>query len=445
MKQTILIVDDEKNIRESLKMIIEDEGFQVLTAGSGEEALEIFEKQIVHLIILDVWLPKMDGIAVLNKVKKLNPSVEVIVISGHADLSTAVKAVKEGAYDFLEKPLSKEKIVISIKRILEKQKLETEYKELKNKLDWQFELIGESGVIKKLKETIAKIAPTKSRVLVRGESGTGKELVVRAIHFLSPRKNGPFVKINCAAIPSELIESELFGHEAGAFTGAKERKIGKFEQAHTGTIFLDEIGDMPLSMQAKLLRVLQEDEFERIGSNKKINIDVRVIAATNKNLEEETKNGKFREDLYFRISAVPILVPPLREHSEDIPILINYFLQKFSQENNMKKKNIEKEGIESLKNYSWQGNVRELKNFIERLVILTKGEVITDNEIMNLLPKSIAVKTGSLQQTLEEMEKKLIANALELNDWNITKTAKSLGMDRTNLHKKLNSYQIKQK
>lgn len=445
MTQTILIVDDEKNIRDSLAMILEAEGYEVLTAGSGEVALDMVRQHVPELVILDVGLPKMDGLAVLGQIKSQNPSIEIVMISGHADVPTAVKAVREGAYDFLEKPLTKDKFIVVVKRALEKQRLAGDLVSLKPRVDGQEALVGSSPPMQRLKALVAKVAPTKSPVLVTGESGTGKELVVRALHALSPRHDGPLVQVNCAAVPHELIESELFGHEAGAFTGAKQKRVGKFEQAHHGTLVLDEIGDMPLPMQAKLLRVLQEQTFERVGGNYQVKVDVRVVAATNKILEEEIKKGAFREDVFFRINTIPIYLPPLRERADDVPELVAHFLEGVAREQGVKK-TVSPDALAMLKQYAWPGNVRELKNAVERMAILSQGTVIATEDLEGVLPRqdeNLQWAGQSLQEVMETTERKWIMEALEQHQGNVTRAAESLGIERTNLHKKINRFGLK--
>ncbi|RMF67849.1 MAG: sigma-54-dependent Fis family transcriptional regulator, partial [Calditrichaeota bacterium] len=376
MHATILVVDDEKNIRRSLEMICSGEGYTVKTAADGAEAMRVLNAERVDLVLLDVVMPGTDGLEVLRKIKKETPETVVIMISGNATVQNAVAATKEGAYDFIEKPISKEKLLISLKNALESRTLQRENLELRQQISGRFQMIGESRAMKEILEQIAKVAPTNGRVLIQGESGTGKELIARAIHENSLRKSGPFIKVNCAAIPEELIESELFGSVKGAYTGATETREGKFSLADGGTLFLDEVGDMSLKVQAKVLRVLQEGEFEKVGGQKTIKVDVRVLAATNKDLEAEVRAGTFREDLYFRLNVVPIVSPPLRRRKEDIPILVQSFIESYARENGVRSKQVSAEAMQALRNYDWPGNIRELKNMVERLMIMCAAEVI---------------------------------------------------------------------
>ncbi len=443
----ILLIDDEKSVRDSLRGVLEDEGYEVREAESGESALELIKKERFDVIFLDVWLPGIDGIDVLIKLKEREDSTPVIMISGHANIETAVKATKIGAYDFLEKPLSSERVLLTIKNALKQKKLEEENVLLKEKVKDKYRLIGESRAIKEIKKLIEDIAPTNGRVLITGENGTGKELVARLIHEKSLRRHRRFAEINCAAIPDELIESELFGYVKGAFTNALKDKKGKFLLADGGTLFLDEIGDMSLKTQAKVLRVIEEQKFEPLGSTESISIDTRIITATNKNLEIEIQRGTFREDLYFRINVIPIYVPPLRERKEDIPLLAKHFLEEFSEEYGRKPREFTNDAIEKLTRYSWPGNVRELKNLIERLVIIVKGDKITEKDIPVLVEgKKVVENLLDLPyaEAKEVFEKTLILKHLRDNNWNIVKTAQSLGMERTTLYKKMKALGISQ-
>ncbi len=376
----ILVIDDEVAIRKALKEILEYEQHSVDTAKDGFEGLDKVKTNHYDVILLDIKMPKKDGIEVLESIMQISPETPVIMITGHGTVETAVEALKKGAYDFLEKPLDLNRLLVAVRNALEKKDLVKETKKLRKKIDKTYELIGESPAIKQVKEMIERVAPTDARVLIIGENGTGKEIVARLLHEKSNRANGPFVEVNCAAIPSELIESELFGHEKGAFTSAYKSRKGKFELANGGTIFLDEIGDMSLAAQAKVLRVLEEQKLTPVGSNKQIKIDVRVIAATNKNLQEEIKKGNFREDLYHRISVIVIRMPTLNERVEDIPLLVDYFLKLASEEYNMPRKSITDEAIKELQKIKWTGNIRELKNVVERLVILG-GNPITAEDV----------------------------------------------------------------
>jgi len=450
--KSILMVDDETSIRQSLEGILEDEGFQTAFSATGEEALQVIQEEDPDLVLLDIWMPGIDGLETLKRIKLLRPSQLVIMMSGHGSIETAVKATRLGAYDFIEKPLSLEKVLLSIQNAMQVGQLVAENQALKEKINRDYEMIGESPAISKLKEQIEIAAPSSGWALITGENGTGKELVARAIHLKSTRSSKPFVEVNCAAIPEELIESELFGHEKGSFTGATAARKGKFDQASGGTLFLDEIGDMSLKTQAKILRILQEHKFERVGGNKTIEVDVRVIAATNKDLEEEIEVGNFREDLYFRLNVLPFTVPPLRERKEDIPRLVKHFLQYFCSKESREIKSIEKQALEALISYNWPGNVRELKNLIERLVIMTPEQIIRRADLPHVIVKGISGKsTGgeklgvmpdSYRDAKELFEKQFLLEKLKKNNWNISRTAEEIGLERSNLHRKIKSYGI---
>ena len=455
MKETILIVDDEESICQSLKAILSDEGHNVLVAASGEDALKIMEEDMPRLILLDIWLPGIDGLETLEKIKALYPNVIVIMMSGHGTIETAVRATKLGAFDFIEKPLSLDKVIIMVNNALNIIRLEEENVLLREKVSHQYELTGVSPQITELKEMISIVAPTNAWIIIMGENGTGKELVARSIHHLSHRSHKPIVEVNCAAIPEELIESELFGHEKGAFTGATEKKRGKFDLSHEGTIFLDEVADMSLKAQAKILRILQEKKFERVGGNKVIDMDVRVLAATNKDLEKEMEEGRFRQDLYYRLHVIPLIVPPLRERKEDIKPLAERFLLDAAVKEGEKQKVLTDEALAVLMEHDWPGNVRELKNIMERLVILTPSGEITTKDIPSLSIKTdyknIISKNGnialdlisdSLKDAKLDFEKQFILKKLEENEGNITKTAEAIGLERSNLHKKLKSMKL---
>jgi len=450
MNETILIVDDEESICKSLKAILSDEGYQVLVAGNGEEAVKIVEEEMPHLVLLDVWLPGMDGLETLKAFKKINPQALVIIMSGHGTIETAVKATKLGAFDFIEKPLSLDKIIILVNNAINLVRLKEENVLLKQKVSHQYELTGQSAVITELKEMIGIVAPTNAWILIMGENGTGKELVARSIHHLSWRSHKDIVEVNCAAIPEELIESELFGHEKGAFTGATEKKRGKFDLAHEGTIFLDEVADMSLKAQAKILRILQEKKFERVGGNKLIDMDVRVLAATNKDLEEEMKAGRFRQDLYYRLHVIPLCVPPLRERKEDMKPLVERFMLDFTIKEGLEPKTITDEALALLMKHDWPGNVRELKNIIERMIILTPSNEITVKDIPSLNIKeesevafgAQALTGDSLKDAKMDFERQFILKKLEENEGNISKTAEAIGLERSNLHKKLKSLKV---
>jgi len=448
MARTILVVDDEESIIQSLNGILTDEGFEVISANSGVAAIEKIEKVMPDLVLLDIWMPDMDGIHTLIKIKEALPHLQVIMMSGHGTIETAVKATKLGAYDFIEKPLSLEKVLLSINNALDYFRLEEEISLLKKKEREKYRITGESPAIRQLKEQIKIVAPTNAWVLISGENGTGKELVAHTIHRLSRRNHKPMVEVNCAAIPEELIESELFGHEKGAFTGAGAMKRGKFDLAHEGTLFLDEIGDMSLKTQSKTLRILQEQKFERVGGSRTIQVDVRVIAATNKDLEAEIEKGTFRDDLYFRLNVIPMSIPPLRERREDVSELIKEFLREIDQNTNLESKDFSEGAIEILKKYLWPGNVRELKNLVERLVIMTPGKEIHASDIPAPFNQELDIKesfestlmAGSYKQAKSNFEKAFIAKKLREFNGNISQTAEAIGIERSNLHKKIKAY-----
>ncbi len=442
MSHCILIVDDEESIRFSLKGALEDEGYVTLLAENGEEALQVVEKQDVDLILLDIWMPGRDGLQILEELKNNDSSVPVIIMTGHGSIDTAVRATRLGALDFIEKPLDLNKIIITLNNTLHLKALEEENALLRMKIQKDDEIIGDSPAIKKLKEQIDMAAPSDAWVLILGENGTGKELVARRLHKKSKRCKSPFIEVNCAAIPEELIESELFGHEKGAFTGASERKRGKFDLAHNGTLFLDEIGDMSLSTQAKILRILQEQRFERVGGSQTIQVNVRVFTATNKDLEKEIEQGRFRQDLYYRLNVIPIHVPRLIERKEDIPELVEHFLKLYSPLKGGVKKNITEGAVRKLMQHDWPGNVRELKNIIERLVIMTPGDTIAPEDILPLGTRSSSeidklIGITELKDARAEFEKIFIEYKLKQCGYNISKTADLIGVERSNLHRKI--------
>ncbi|MFQ5604622.1 MAG: sigma-54-dependent transcriptional regulator [bacterium] len=447
---TILIVDDEKNIRRSVEMICSGEGYTVKTAPDGEEAIKMLDAGSIDLMLLDIVMPGTDGLQLLKKVHQKFPEVVVIMISGHATVQNAVTATKEGAFDFIEKPISKEKLLISIQNALENRSLQRENLLLRQQVQGKYAMIGQSPAMKAILQQISKVAPTNGRVLIFGESGTGKELIARAIHENSARKKGAFIKVNCAAIPDELIESEMFGSEKGAYTGAHQTREGKFSRADGGTLFLDEVGDMSLKVQAKVLRVLQEGEFEKVGGHKTQKVDVRVLSATNKDLEKEVKEGRFREDLLFRLNVVPIESPPLRARKEDLEILTDYFLENYSQENGVRKKTLTTAALKMMQNYNWPGNIRELKNVIERMMIMCSYDTIDVSDLpANIqspsLQSSLKMTSGlSLKELKENVEREMILNTLNKNKWNVSQTAKDLDIDRTNLHKKIKHYGLEE-
>jgi two-component system nitrogen regulation response regulator NtrX len=452
MAKQILVVDDEERIRQSLNGILKDEGYEVQEAKDGTQALKQVESDPPDLVLLDIWMPGMDGMEILERMKGQTPNLPIIMISGHGNIELAVKAVKLGAYDFIEKPLSLEKVLLAANNALLFSKLAQENQTLRQEVEKKYEIVGASPEIIKLKEQIKIVAPTNGWVLINGENGTGKELVARGIHRLSLRAEKSFVEVNCAAIPEELIESELFGHEKGSFTGALIKKRGKFDLANEGTIFLDEIADMSLKTQAKILRILQEQKFERVGGNEMIYVDVRVVAATNRDLMEEIQRGKFREDLYYRLNVIPITVAPLRERKGDIPLLVEHFITAFCRENNKEIKRISPEAMELLAAYAWPGNVRELKNIVERMVIMTRGPVIEAKDVPNPVreqPKPPLEFSffdyGLLRDARREFEKRFIMKKLMENEENISKTAEVIGIERSNLHRKIKSYGIELK
>ncbi|MCE5311610.1 MAG: sigma-54 dependent transcriptional regulator [Nitrospiraceae bacterium] len=449
-RYSVLIVDDEQGIRDTLSGIFEDEGYTVTTAGSGEECMETLAENTPDIVLLDIWLPCMDGIETLSRIKETKPSIPVVMISGHGNIELAIKATRTGAYDFLEKPLSLEKVLLVANRALQQKALEQENRELKTTLSQKWQLIGSSPAMQQVNSQIALAAASSSRVLILGESGTGKELVARLLHEGSDRRNEPFVELNCAAIPQELIESELFGHEKGSFTGAVDRKTGQFELADRGTLFLDEIGDMTLQTQAKVLRIIETQEFQRVGGSKNIKVDTRIVAATNKDLALEVKNNRFREDLYFRLNVIPIKLPPLRERKQDIQELVNYFVERFVSENGLRPRKFSAEALRILAEHSWPGNIRELRNVVERLMIMSPGSAIEGSFVADLgiaskargAEQDGAYAYASLKDAKDAFEKEYITRKLIENDWNVSKTSDAIGIERSNLHKKIKAYDI---
>jgi two-component system nitrogen regulation response regulator NtrX len=454
--ETILIVDDEESVRKSLADVMRDEGYDVVTAASGREGIELLSETQPSLTLLDIAMPDMDGIEVLRRFREMRPDMPVVMVTGHGTIETAVKTTKMGAYDFMVKPPELAHLILVVKHGLEEFRLREENETLKKSIEQRSVIVGESEKINALKQQIALAGPTNGWVLIHGESGTGKELVARAIHRASKRYSGPFVEVNCAAIPQELIESELFGHEKGSFTGAIGMKRGKFEVADKGTIFLDEIADMSLATQAKVLRVLQGQEFQRVGGTRTIKVDVRVIAASNKNLEDEIKKGAFREDLYYRLNVIPLDVPPLRERSDDIPRLVHHFLQEFSSEYGQKPKTIDDDALALFVRYAWPGNVRELRNIIERLLIMAPGPVIKLSDIPPPLSMDQAGQKGregrvgvmmqndfaTLKDARAEFEREFITQKLRENNGNVSKTADAINVERSNLHRKIKALGI---
>jgi len=449
----VLIVDDDKRIRESLKSLLQEEGYSTVSCSNGESSLNIVNNEKIDIVLLDVILPGIGGLETLEKLKKIDPQIKVLMISGQADFETAVEATKLGAFNFFEKPLNPDKILLALKNLTNQISMERKLSDFEDHTVIEDEIIGKSPKIKNLINKIIKTAPSDGRVLIYGENGTGKELVAKALHQQSNRKNGPFVSLNCAAFPKELIESELFGYQKGAFTGAVKNKPGKFEIADEGTLFLDEIGDMSLDIQAKLLRVLEENEAVRLGSNRTYAFNVRVVSATNKNLEDLIQKGDFREDLYYRLNVIPITVPPLRERNDDISLLADYFLKQTCASTGRRVLKWEKEALELLKLYHWPGNVRELKNFIERLVILSDGNIITEKQVKDNFPvkidtvskqqSSVDLKEKSLKDLITGYERDILLKGFKYTKGNVSKLSRMLQVDRANLHRKLKKYKIK--
>jgi len=453
MSASILVVDDEESILTSLSSILQDEDYEVAVAKNGAEALRVYTMDPPDLMLLDIWMPEMDGMETLRRVRELVPTAQVMMMSGHGSIETAVKAIKLGAYDYIEKPLSLENVTLRVKHALDQYRLEQENRTLRTTVQRKFELVGQSPVMQQLRQLIETAGPTNSRVLIGGENGTGKELVARAIHQQSTRAGRPFVAVNCAAIPETLIESELFGHEKGSFTGATSMKRGQFEQADGGTLFLDEIADMSLNTQAKVLRALQEQQFTRVGGTKLMKVDVRVLAASNKDLLKEIEKGAFRDDLFYRLNVVPIVVPPLRERREDIPLLIRHFMKVHVEEQGLRMKEISPEAMAVFQQYDWPGNIRELRNLIERLMIMAPGLVIDPAQAGLSLqarpvgstsqptaPAVIPLFTqtyDSLRDARNAFEKEYIARKLREHHWNISRTAEDLKIERSHLHRKI--------
>ncbi len=450
MAESILIVDDEPAILNSLSKILEDEGYQVAVAKSGGESLKLISADPPDLVLLDIWMPEVDGLETLRRAREQAPRLLVMMMSGHGSIETAVKAIKLGAYDYIEKPLSLDNVTLRVRHALDQRRLEEENLSLRTKVERRFELVGTSAAMQRLRQLIATAGPTSGRVLISGENGTGKELVARAIHQQSPRSGRPFVAVNCAAIPETLIESELFGHERGAFTGATTQKRGQFEQADGGTMFLDEIGDMSLNTQAKVLRALEQQQFSRVGGNKLIKVDVRVIAASNKNLAKEIEKGSFRDDLFYRLNVLPIEVPLLRDRKEDIPLLVQHFLRMHAEEQGLKVKDVAPDALEALQLYEWPGNIRELRNLVERLLIMVPGPLIEASHVALFLQSRPAAPSGtsssaalsaksydSLKDARNAFEREYISRKLRENNWNVSRTADDLKIERSHLHRKI--------
>jgi two-component system nitrogen regulation response regulator NtrX len=454
-KSRVLVIDDEAAIRDSLRMTLEYEGYEFLGAATGQEGLALADREAPDVVLLDVKMPGMDGLEVLDRLHAAHETLPVIVVSGHGTISTAVEATKKGAFDFIEKPFASDRVLVSLRNALDQWRLKDENRSLKKAAEVRHQMVGDSLALQQVMAAIGRAAPTNATVLIQGESGVGKELVARTIHRNSLRSRERFVQVNCAAIPEELIESELFGHEKGSFTGATEKQLGKFEQADHGTIFLDEVGDMSAKTQAKVLRVLQEGEVERLGSARTIKVDVRVIAATNKDLEEEIEKGTFREDLYFRLAVIPISVPPLRERPEDVPLLVKHYMEYFSRENNTRPKRITQAALDVLQRYRWKGNIRELRNTVERVIIMSSGDTIDVLDLPSIVRAPAAgasgragaevpASRGTLREFKDTSERAYLVAKLRENGWNISKTAEVIDTPRSNLYKKLEQYQISQ-
>jgi len=449
MKQTVLIVDDEASIRMALQGILEDEGYRILLAEDGLDGLAQLQKEIPDLVLLDIWMPRLDGLETLQRMKELYPDLGVVMISGHGTIETAVKSTKLGAFDFIEKPLSLEKVLVTVHNAIGMSRLKEENASLRGMVEERFELVGDSEPARLLREQIRIVAPTSASILILGESGTGKESVAHAVHRHSSRSDKPFITINCAAIPEELIESELFGHEKGAIPGATSQRKGKLDLADGGSLFVDEIGEMSLATQARLLRVIEEHLFERVGGGRSIDVDVRIMASTSRSLEEGVKGGTFREDLYYMLNVVPFDLLPLRERREDIPALIDHFLDQFCRREMRERKSMHPEAVEIMQGYDWPGNVRELKNIMERLVILSPGKTIGVEQLPDMIMADRgehkldhALEIHSLREAREEFEREFIIQKLDENDWNITRTAEAIELERSNLHRKIRSYGI---
>ncbi len=446
MTNSVLIVDDERGIRETLRGVLEDEGFDVETVESGEACLKMVETNNFGCILLDVWLPEIDGLETLKRLRERGNDASVVMISGHGNIETAVGATKLGAFDFIEKPLSIEKTVLTVRNAIRARELERANQNFIEQIKREYEMIGDSIAMRALRKQIAVVAPTDGRVLISGESGTGKELVARAIHAASKRKGAPFVEINSAAIPEELVESELFGHAKGAFSGALAAKKGKFETADGATLFLDEIGDMSPRVQAKMLRVLEEQRFAPVGSNTPVKVDVRVISATNKRLDNLIEDGDFRADLFYRLNVIPFQVPPLRERSEDVPLLIEHFNRKFSSDNGKKLKDFTKEAIEILQNYDWLGNVRELRNTVERIVIMHGRQKVSAEDLPKLAAKketpASSFRFPSFKEANDAYQREFILHKLAESDGNVSRAADAMGVDRSHLYRRMKNLGI---
>jgi len=457
MTRTVLIVDDEASIRLTLQGILEDEGYRTMLAEDGLDALAKLQKELPDLVLLDIWMPKLDGLETLQRMKELYPELAVVMISGHGTIETAVKSTKLGAFDFIEKPLSLEKVLVTVHNAIGMSRLKEENASLRGMMDERYEIVGNSEPARLLREQIRIVAPTSAAILIHGENGTGKESVAHAVHRYSSRSDKSFVILNCAAIPEELVEAELFGHEKGAVPGATSQRKGKLDLADGGSLFIEEIGEMPLASQAKLIRVIEERHFERVGGGRSIDVDVRIMASTCRSLEEMVKEGTFRDDLYYMLNVVPFDLLPLRERREDIPDLIDHFLEQFCRRETRERKTIHPEAVEIMQGYDWPGNVRELKNIMERLVIMSPGMTIGVEQLPDMIMDNRMQREGgehrldhaleihSLRQAREEFEREFIIQKLDENDWNITRTAEAIELERSNLHRKIRSYGIDMK
>ncbi|PYP43108.1 MAG: Fis family transcriptional regulator [Gemmatimonadetes bacterium] len=451
MSNRVLVVDDEGGIRDAVRQVLEYEGWEVRTAASGGEGITISLEFLPHVVLLDVKMAGLDGLETLSRLREQEPPATVVMISGHGTIATAVQATQRGAFDFLEKPLDADRLLVTLRNALKHSALAGENRELKKAIDTRFPMVGTSAVLEEVRNLIERVGPTNARVLIRGENGSGKELVARALHEASPRHDRAFVEVNCAAIPSELIESELFGHMKGSFTGAFADRAGKFELADGGTLFLDEVGDMSLSAQAKVLRVLQESVVTRIGAAKSVEVDVRVLAATNKHVEEEIAAGRFREDLFHRLNVIPITVPSLRDRLEDVPALVEHFVETLSAGAGVAPRSFAPDALRALQRRSWPGNVRELRNGVERLLILAPGKQVTGADVVRLLPGADATsadqapeasRAPTFESFRQDAERAFLLRKLQEHGWNVAETARSLEMPRSNLYKKIEKYQI---
>jgi two-component system nitrogen regulation response regulator NtrX len=451
MSNRVLVVDDEGGIRDAVRQVLEYEGWEVRTAASGGEGITISLEFRPHVVLLDVKMAGLDGLETLSRLRDQEPPATVVMISGHGTIATAVQATQRGAFDFLEKPLDADRLLVTLRNALKHSALAGENRELKKAIDTRFPMVGTSAVLEEVRNLIARVGPTNARVLIRGENGSGKELVARALHEASPRHDRAFVEVNCAAIPSELIESELFGHMKGSFTGAFADRAGKFELADGGTLFLDEVGDMSLSAQAKVLRVLQESVVTRIGAAKSVEVDVRVLAATNKHVEEEIAAGRFREDLFHRLNVIPITVPSLRDRLEDVPALVEHFVETLSAGAGVAPRSFAPDALRALQRRGWPGNVRELRNGVERLLILAPGKQVTGADVVRLLPGAEATspdqapeasRAPTFESFRQDAERAFLLRKLQEHGWNVAETARALEMPRSNLYKKIEKYQI---